>query len=289
MPDLLPIKTATSLHFPNIDPVAFSIGPLHIHWYGLGYLFGIVFAFIYCNSLLNRPFLWAKNTAPCTSEQLSDFIFWATLGIIIGGRLGEVLLWNPQYYRQHPAEIIAIWHGGMAFHGGLLGVVLCGLIFAYKNRINYLSLFDLVAAGAPIGLGLVRVCNFINGELWGKPTTAAWGMVFPHADQLARHPSQLYEAVLEGPLLFIILGICIFYLRSFYKPGFTVGVFSIGYGLARILAEIFREPDAAPAWFSHCFSPNIFSYGMFLSIPMIVTGMGLIVFSQKKCLNSQEL
>lgn len=279
--DFLPIKKTFTWNFPNINPIAFSIGPLHVHWYGLGYLFGIILAFFYCNSLIKRCNLWAQNTPAITSAQLSDFIIWATLGIIIGGRLGEVLLWNPHYYWQHSSEIIAIWRGGMAFHGGLLGVLISGAIFAYRNKINYLALFDLISAGTPLGLGLVRICNFINGELWGKVTNAPWGIIFPSAGPMPRHPSQLYEAALEGPILFTILAVNIFCFFSLKKPGKTVGIFTAGYGLARIFAEIFREPDTAPVWFNTYLANDIFSYGMFLSIPMVIIGIILISLSPK--------
>lgn len=278
MQDLEPIKI-NFLSFPNINPIAFSIGPFHIHWYGLGYLFGISLAFLYSKRLINNDALWKNKKSALNYQQLSDFILWATLGIIIGGRLGDVLLWEPSYYLQHPSEIIAIWHGGMAFHGGLIGVILACMLYAYLNNINYLSLLDITCAGAPIGLGIVRICNFINGELWGKASTLPWAMIFPKADSIPRHPSQIYEAFMEGFMLFIILYIAIYNFKTLKRPGLTAGLFCILYSTARIIAEFFREKDAAPLWFETIFNNSIFSYGMFLCLPMLALGLILIIYA----------
>lgn len=281
MQDLEPIKIKF-LSFPNINPVAFSIGPFHIHWYGLGYLLGISLAFLYSKRLVNNYSLWANKRPPLNYQQLSDFILWATLGIIIGGRLGDVLLWEPCYYLQHPSEIIAIWHGGMAFHGGLIGVILACILYAYLNNINCFSLLDITCAGAPIGLGIVRLCNFINGELWGKASTLPWAMIFPKADSMPRHPSQIYEAIMEGAILFIILFIAIYKFKTLKRSGLTAGLFCVLYSIARIVAEFFREKDVAPLWFENIFNNTIFSYGVFLCLPMLGVGLILIIYASKK-------
>lgn len=272
------------LSFPNINPIAFSIGPIHVHWYGLGYLFGISLAYLYATKLLKNSNLWPNNQCAMTQQQLSDFILWASLGIILGGRLGDVLLWEPNYYLHHWGEIIAIWHGGMAFHGGLIGVIFaCGL-FAFLQNINYLTLFDITCAGAPIGLAIVRICNFINGELWGKVTNVPWAMIFPKASPLPRHPSQLYEAFLEGIMLFTLLYIAIYKFKSLKQPGLTAALFCIFYSLARICAEFFREKDLAPLWFETLFHNSNFSYGMFLCLPMLL--LGILLLSLCRCKKS---
>lgn len=267
-------------YFPHFNPVAFHIGPFAVHWYGLGYLFGIVLAYLYVKTLLKNQSLW--HYLPLNYEQLSDFILWATLAIILGGRLGDVLLWEPNYYWHHWYEIVAVWHGGMAFHGGLMGVLIACIWFAKKNKINLFSLLDLVSAGAPIGLGIVRICNFINGELWGKATNMPWAVIFPSGGYIPRHPSQIYEALMEGLVLFIILYIAIYKFKALKLPGKITGLFCFFYAMARIIAEFFREKDPAPLWFENLFHNSIFSYGMFLSLPMILISIFFITYSHKQ-------
>lgn len=276
MQHLAPFKM-NFFHFPNIKPIAFSIGPFAVHWYGLGYLFGIGLAYLYAKYLLKNKNLWHKISI--NYEQLSDFIIWATFGIILGGRLGDILLWDPSYYLHHPLEIFAIWHGGMAFHGGLIGMLVVCLIFAYIHKINVLQLLDITCAGAPIGLGIVRICNFINGELWGKVTNVAWAVIFPSGGFIPRHPSQIYEAIMEGLILFIILYISIHKFKTLKHPGRTTGLFCILYTIARIIAEFFREKDPAPIWFENLFNNSVFSYGMFLCLPMLLLGIFFIIYS----------
>jgi phosphatidylglycerol:prolipoprotein diacylglycerol transferase len=191
--------------FPNIDPVLVQIGPFAIRWYALAYVATILLGWRYTVSNIRNAKLWIHRPPPATPEQIDDLILWLTLGVIVGGRLGHVLFYTPTLIWTDPIEILKIWHGGMSFHGGALGVLVAGLAFARANKLDALRLGDVIVAAEPIGGFLVRIANFINGELWGRPTTAPWGMVFPGAGPLPRHPSQLYEAALEGVVLFLVL------------------------------------------------------------------------------------
>lgn len=271
-----------TLAFPAFDPVAIAIGPIVIRWYALSYICGIVLGWIYARSLIKKQRLWGGE-APVSLIQFDDFILWVTLGIILGGRIGEVLFWNFPYYAAHPLEIVQLWKGGMSFHGGYLGCVVAVVLFALTQRISILSLGDLTCAVAPIGIFLGRVANFINGELWGRVTddSVPWAMVFPHAGPQPRHPSQLYEAGLEGLLLFIVLAIMI-RMGALKRPGLIVGAFTIVYGCARIVGEMFREPDA-PTGF--VFGPV--TMGMLLSVPMIFAGIAFIVHAMRKPARNQ--
>src|ERR1043166_8314158 len=228
--------------FPDIDPVLLEIGPFAIRWYALAYIGGILLGWAYARAIIKRPALWGGK-APLTVVDFDDFILWATLGIIVGGRLGQVLFYDFVYYAAHPLEIAMLWHGGMSFHGGFLGCVVVVTAFAWKRGIPILSLGDLTCAVGPIGLFLGRIANFVNGELWGRPTDVPWAFIFP-ADRLGlpRHPSQLYEAMLEGVVLLTLLAILI-RLGALRRPGLIMGVFAVGYGLARAFSEFFREPD----------------------------------------------
>jgi len=273
------IMLFSALSFPDIDPVIFSVGPVKLHWYGLGYVAGILFAWWYGKRLLKTPALWKDGIAPMKPEKLDDFVIWAAIGVVAGGRLGEVLFYRPDYYFSHPAQIIAVWDGGMSFHGGFIGTTLAMILFALKNRISIWTMFDTVAAGVPVGLGIVRVCNFINSELWGRVTDAPWAVRFPNGgvdmagNLLARHPSQLYEAALEGLVLFLVLAFLIFRLKALKKPGLVAGSFTLGYGLARFFVEFFREPSisyVAGSWLT---------MGMALSLPMVVLGLGIILWA----------
>ncbi|CBI76007.1 prolipoprotein diacylglyceryl transferase [Bartonella clarridgeiae 73] len=256
-----------------LDPVIIHLGPIAFHWYGLGYVVGILFAWWYAQELLKKKSLWSKNQAPMTPQQISDFVTLGTIGIVVGGRLGQVLVWDPVYYFNHPSDIIALWDGGMSFHGGLIGIITAMLWFSYKNNINVWGMFDTIAAGAPIGIGIVRICNFINQELWGHVTTVPWAVCFYNDPQyLPRHPSQLYEALMEGFLLFIILAIVIFSFKALKRPGTITGIFNISYGIARSISEIFRVPQEDPEWFAVLFYSTGFTYGMALSLPMILFG-----------------
>ena len=263
------------LPFPAIDPVLVSVGPFAVRWYALGYIGGILLGWLYARALIRAENLWGGR-APFTLEDLDDFVLWVTLGIILGGRIGYVLFYNPAHFAAHPLEIFEIWNGGMSFHGGFLGCAAAVTLFAWKRNISILSLGDIVCGVAPIGVFLVRITNFINGELWGRATDVPWAMVFPGAGPLPRHPSQLYEAALEGLLLFVILATLI-RLGALKRPGLILGAFALCYGLARITAELFREPDAQLG-----FLWSGLTMGMVLSIPMIIAGIILIALALKR-------
>jgi phosphatidylglycerol:prolipoprotein diacylglycerol transferase len=261
--------------YPNIDPVLVEFGPIVIRWYALAYIAGILLGWVYARAIIKRPALWGGKP-PLTVIDFDDFILWITLGIILGGRLGNILFYDPSYYAAHPLEIVMLWHGGMSFHGGFLGCVIAVIWFARHRRIPFLSLGDLTCAVGPIGLFLGRVANFINGELWGRPTDVPWAMVFPHADAQPRHPSQIYEATLEGLALLAALAILV-RLGALKRPGTICGAFMIGYGIARIIGEFFREPDPQLERLSHGLT-----MGMVLSLPMIVIGIGFVLYALKR-------
>jgi len=275
---IFPLEVS-SLAFPALDPVIFRLGPLEPRWYGLGYVVGILFAWVWGKKLLRTPALWRDEAPPMPAIKLDDFVVWSVLAVVLGGRLGEVFIYNPHYYFANPQEIIRIWDGGMSFHGGFIGMLLAMVLFAKRQRIAILSMFDVIAAGVPIGLGLVRIGNFINAELLGRVSDVPWAVLFPNGgvdeagNLLARHPSQLYEAALEGFLLFFILMILTFRSRALHYPGMLAGVFTCGYGLARSFVEFYREPSVdfvAGGWLT---------MGMAWSIPMIVGGLGLMAFA----------
>lgn len=263
--------------FPNIDPVALQIGPFAIHWYALAYLTGIGLGLLYGSRLLARASLWVRNTPPFTQNEWLDFAFWAVLGIVLGGRTGYVLFYNLPFYAGHPLKIFELWDGGMSFHGGLLGVIVAMVLFARSRGARILSTFDLVAACTPIGLFLGRIANFINGELYGRPTTLPWGVVFPGAGPLPRHPSQLYEAALEGIVLFLVLRYVTHIAYGLRRPGLTAGVFAIGYALARIAIEQVRLPDPQIGYLYG----GWLTEGMVLSVPVLLAGIALVVYAMR--------
>lgn len=258
-----------ALAFPTIDPTLVEIGPFAIRWYALAYIGGILLGWRYALLLArSSPVAFERRT-------LDDFLLWVTLGIVLGGRLGYVLFYKPGYFLSHPAEIVFVWQGGMSFHGGMLGVVIAIVLFARLRRIPVLALGDLVACVVPIGLFLGRVANFINGELYGRVTDAPWGMVFPRGGDLPRHPSQLYEAGLEGLVLFCVLALVWRYTRLKQRPGAVGGVFLVGYGLSRIIVEFAREPDAHLGFL---FAGA--TMGQLLSVPMVLLGLALIIWAR---------
>ncbi|WP_157017079.1 prolipoprotein diacylglyceryl transferase [Mesorhizobium xinjiangense] len=263
---LLPLL---ALPFPQIDPVIFSIGPLAVHWYGLGYVVGILFGWWYSKRLLANPRLWPNGEAPLKPEALDDFLVWAAIGIVLGGRIGYILFYDFARYIADPLSIFAVWQGGMSFHGGLIGTTLAMILFARSRGCSIWSLFDVIAAGVPVGLGLVRVANFINSELWGRPSDVPWAFVFPNGGAEPRHPSQLYEAGLEGIVLFFVLRLLTHYALKLKQPGFIAGAFVTGYGLSRIVAEFFREPDAHIGYLAG----QWLTMGMVLSLPMVLIGL----------------
>jgi phosphatidylglycerol---prolipoprotein diacylglyceryl transferase len=263
---------------PVFNSIAITIGPIAIRWYALAYIGGIVLGWIYARSLVKNDGLWG-GVAPITLPQLDDFILWVTLGIILGGRTGYVLFYNFPFFVEHPLEIVELWKGGMSFHGGFLGCVAAVILFCRAHDIPILSLGDITTAVGPIGLFLGRIANFINGELWGRQAdpTLPWAMVFPNdALQLPRHPSQLYEAGLEGIVLFTILAVMI-RMGALKRPGLILGSFIMLYGMARIAGEHFREPDPQLG-----FLWGGLTMGMLLSVPMLVAGAILIVLAWRR-------
>jgi phosphatidylglycerol:prolipoprotein diacylglycerol transferase len=271
-----------AIPFPTIDPVLISIGPLSIRWYALAYIAGIILGWRYILHLTQRPALWPQNAPVLEAKQTEDLLTWMTLGIVLGGRLGFVLFYQPEYYLSHPIDILKVWQGGMSFHGGFLGVVVATYLFSRQYKCRFWSLMDVIACAAPIGLLFGRIANFINGELWGRETTVPWGVIFPgqHAGGLVRHPSQLYEAVLEGALLFIILYGMAMYRNALKFPRLCCGIFLTGYGLSRILVETVREPDAFIGFLAE-FDGYGITMGMLLSTPMVLLGIYLIMMAKR--------
>ena len=265
----LPLPIA-SLPFPEIDPVIVQFGPLAIHWYGVGYIVGILFAWWYARKLVADTALWPGGLVPMKAQDVDDFVVWAALGVVLGGRTGYVLFYDLPRYLANPLDILAIWQGGMSFHGGLLGVILVMILFSRSRGIRTWSLFDVVSAGVPVGLGLVRLANFINSELWGKVSSVPWAVEFPNGGAFPRHPTQIYEALLEGAVLFVLLRILTHRRLKLARPGFVSGAFVAGYGLARILVEFFREPDQQ---LGYLLGTGWLTMGMTLSTPMVLLGL----------------
>lgn len=276
--------------FPEFDPVLIHLGPLPIRWYALAYVAGIVLGWWYASRLARRESLWAPGRPPVNNTQLDDLVLWITLGIILGGRFGYALFYKPVMFAQlftgqtlgERFELLQLWTGGMSFHGGFLGVAIAIILFARRQKINMLSLGDLVAPVVPLGLFFGRIANFINGELWGRETTVPWAIRFCNArieqmygfcpaGDVPRHPSQLYEAGLEGLLLFSVLSLAIWKFKLLQKPGYITGLFLVGYGICRAALENVREPDYGMPHF-----PLGLTMGMMLSIPMILVGGWLI-------------
>jgi phosphatidylglycerol:prolipoprotein diacylglycerol transferase len=279
--------------FPEFDPVLIQIGPFPLRWYALAYIAGIVLGWIYAARILKTERIWAPGRPPLTTPQLDDLVLWITVGIILGGRLGYVIFYKPAILGQlftgdswgQRLELFQLWTGGMSFHGGFLGVVLAIVWFGRRNQVNLLSVGDAIATVVPLGLFFGRIANFINGELFGRPTDGPTGVIFCN-DRIAqlyggacppellvpRHPSQLYEAGLEGIVLFVILGLAVWKWQLLTKPGYVTGLFLVGYGLSRALVETVREPD------SHMPEAlqGVITMGMLLSIPMILVGAWLI-------------
>ena len=259
---------------PTIDPVAVSIGPFAIRWYALAYIFGFLGSWAYAYALLRTDRLWSGTARPDPAS-LIDLVLYAMLGTIIGGRLGQVIFYEPAYYAAHPIEIVELWNGGMSFHGGLIGVLLAIWYFAHRSKISFLTVADLVAVICPIAIFLVRIGNFINSEHWGRAANVPWAVVFPEVDAIPRHPSQLYEAGLEGLLLLVILGI-VAQKGGFRRPGLLTGLMALGYALVRIALEFFREPDPQIEQL-----PYGLTMGMILSAPMAVGGIALMLHSSR--------
>ena len=263
--------------FPNIDPVAFALGPIVVRWYALAYLGGVLLGALYGMSILRRKSLWANSSPPFEAPAIFDFAFWAVLGIVIGGRLGYVLFYNFSLYAAHPLDAFALWDGGMSFHGGLVGIIIAIVWFTRAKGGNLLSALDLLAAVGPIGLFLGRVANFINGELYGAETTLPWGVIFPTGGPLPRHPSQLYEGLLEGVVMFLIIRFVTHVLYGLRRPGLAAGVFGVWYALSRILVEFVRVPDAQ---LGYLFGGWV-TMGQLLSLPVLLAGLILIAVAMR--------
>ena len=264
--------TPLLIAFPAIEPEIFRIGPFALRWYAVAYIAGIVIGWRLALRVVDTPPRFMSRTA------IDDFVAWATLGTILGGRLGYVLFYKPGYYLQNPLEILAVWQGGMSFHGGMLGVIGATLIFAWRRRIDLLAMGDVVALMAPIGLFFGRLANFINGELFGRAADVPWAMIFPtDPRRLPRHPSQLYEAALEGLVLFAVLAWLAWRTDARRHPGLIGGLFLIGYALARIVCEFFREPDAHLG-----FLYAGATMGQLLCVPMLLAGIVLVMQARRR-------
>ncbi len=256
-----------AIPYPAIDPVALRIGPLAVKWYGLAYVAGLLLGRYYVKALLQQGRLWPSEKRPFTPEKVDDLLLFMTVGVLLGGRLGYVLFYQPQFFLTHPLEIVAVWNGGMSFHGALLASIVAVVLFARRVGADPWSVMDLAAAAAPMGLFFGRLANFINAELWGRASTVPWAMVFPDAGPLPRHPSQLYEALTEGLVLFAVLWWLTHRRQALRTPGVIGGAFLVGYGLARSFCEFFREPDAG-----HILTVGPFTAGIFYSLPMVLVG-----------------
>jgi phosphatidylglycerol:prolipoprotein diacylglycerol transferase len=259
-----------AIPFPAIDPVAVAIGPFVVRWYALAYIVGLLLGWRYCLVLADRPPRLVER------RDIDDFLVWATLGVVLGGRIGYVLFYQPGYYLQHPIEALYLWHGGMSFHGGALGVTLAILLFTRARRLPVLAFSDVIAEAIPIGLFFGRIANFINGELFGRETDIPWAMVFPNGGPVPRHPSQLYEAVCEGLLLFLLL-LLAEHRGARRRPGIVTGLFLIGYAVARMSGELFRQPDAQLGFL--VFGTTM---GQLLSIPVLIAGFILIWWARRQ-------
>jgi phosphatidylglycerol:prolipoprotein diacylglycerol transferase len=261
--------------YPHIDPILIHLGPFAIRWYALAYIFGILIGWAYARLLIRSERLWGGK-APMTVADFDDFILWVTLGIILGGRTGYVLFYNLPHFIEHPLEIFQLWNGGMSFHGGFAGCVVAVLLFARSRGIPTLSLGDIACAVGPIGLFLGRLANFINGELWGRPADPAyvpWAMIFPSGGPIPRHPSQLYEATLEGVVLFLLLAL-LMRAGALKRPGLIIGCFAVGYAIARTTCEFFREPDVQLG-----FLWGGATMGQLLSVPLFLAGLCFIIYA----------
>jgi phosphatidylglycerol---prolipoprotein diacylglyceryl transferase len=258
-----------AIPFPAIDPIAIALGPFAIRWYALAYIVGLIIGWRYCLILADRsPNLVARR-------DIDDFLVWATLGVVLGGRVGFVLFYNLPYYLDHPLQMVELWHGGMSFHGGALGVSLAIILFARNRNLPIFALSDIVIEAIPIGLFFGRIANFINDELWGRPTDVPWAVIFPNGGNIPRHPSQLYEAGCEGILLFLLL----FFAErrgARRQPGVETGIFLLGYAIARMSGELFRQPDAQLGFLFFIAQFGV-TMGQLLSVPVLIAG-GLIVW-----------
>ena len=261
------------LSFPSISPVMLSLGPLDIRWYSLAYIVGFLFSWIYIRKLSLNKSLYDRKSS-FDSKLVNDLVFYSVIGLIVGARLGYIIFYNLEFYMQNPLNVLYVWEGGLSFHGGLIGIIFSALFISRTYKVGFFELSDLICVSAPVGIFLGRISNFINGELYGRPSSTLFGIIFPTADNQYRHPSQLYEAFLEGILLFIILNISIFLFKTLSKPGYVSGLFLSFYGLFRFVVEFSREPDIQVG-----FIYTFLTMGMILSIPMIISGLIILLLS----------
>jgi phosphatidylglycerol---prolipoprotein diacylglyceryl transferase len=268
-----------ALTFPSIDPVALSLGPISVKWYGLAYVAGLLGGWWYARKLVSNDALWGGLRRP-TREDLDDLLVWVAIGVVLGGRLGFVLFYDLERYVARPQDILQVWQGGMSFHGGLVGAASGIALFARRRGYRVLSVFDICAVVVPIGLFFGRIANFINAELWGRPAPDfVFAFIFPNGGPVPRHPSQLYEAFAEGLMLFIVMALAVRALR-FVRPGLLAGLFGMGYAVARIICEFFREPDPQLGFL---FGSSVdalkggFTMGMVLSLPLFAAGLWLVL------------
>ena len=265
-----------ALTYPNIDPVAISIGPLSIKWYGLAYMAGLLLGYAYVRHLLRTPRLWSRDTPPMGLERVDDLLLYVTFAVIVGGRLGQVLLYEPSYYIAHPVEIFQVWKGGMSFHGALIGSAVALILFARRYGVSARTVMDLCCAAVPFGLFFGRLANFVNSEHWGRVTDAAVGMVFPNGGAVPRHPSQLYEAALEGLVMLVIMRIVTHKVLGLKRPGLVTGVWLVWYAIARAICEFFREPEQI-----HALNIEPFTAGQLYSVPMLLLGIYFIATAKR--------
>ena len=262
-----------ALPFPMIDPILLQLGPLAVRWYGLAYVAGILLGWWYARRLVSNNSIWGDKPAPFGKIDLDDFLVWAALGIVLGGRIGYILFYDLARYLNNPAEIFAVWRGGMSFHGGALGTLVAMILFSRERGFSTLGLMDVIATVSTFGLFFGRIANFINAELWGRVTDVPWAVVFPNGGELPRHPSQLYEALLEGLMIFLILRLLIFAGGKLCKPGFIAGAWIFFYGTSRIIVEFFRQPDAHIGYLAG----GWLTMGMVLSTPMLMVGAYVMI------------
>ena len=260
-----------TIPYPAIDPVALHLGPIAVKWYGLAYVAGLLLGWWYARRLLATPSLWPAAKPPLAPEHVDDLFIWVALGVVIGGRLGHVLLYEPAFYLTHPLEILKIWRGGMAFHGGMLGVIIAMYFYARLRGVQPLSVMDIIAAAVPFGLFFGRVANFINAEVVGRETTVPWGVVFPGWGPNPRHPSQIYEALLEGAVLWLVLRWLTHHRGALARPGEVGGAFVLGYGAFRLLCELFKIDE-----YRGLLGDAPITMGMLYSFPMVAAGAVLV-------------
>ncbi|SOE14195.1 prolipoprotein diacylglyceryl transferase [Hoeflea halophila] len=274
-------QTATLLSlmtFPDIDPVILAIGPVEVRWYGLAYVLGIILGWRYARRLVENRKLWPASGPRMSAPDMDDFLLWATVGIVAGGRIGYILFYDFAAVAADPLRALEIWNGGMSFHGGLLGTLVAMILFARSRNIPVFNLFDVVCAVVPVGLFFGRLANFINAELWGKLTDVPWAFVFPTGGPFPRHPTQLYEAALEGLLLLAVLAWLIYRRQAFQYRGLISGCFVAGYALSRIFVEFFREPDAHIGYLAG----GWLTMGMVLSLPMLAVGLWVMSTARRR-------